>query len=732
LPFALYLVFVVLCGDWIIDDAGISFAYARNVAHGEGFVSQPGRVPVEGFSNFLWVLALVPTFWLHLFDPVVTPKVLGALAVLGAFALVGHTLRRRTGSLWPGVVVTTLFALSPPLVIWSVSGLENGLLLLLVAAFFALAALRPPHWQAGAGLCAALLAMTRPDALVFAAAGLLLSVGDAVAARRTARAGAASVGRFVGTFVLFALPFFAFRLAVFHRPWPHTYYAKREFLSAAERLNFFADRPGALWDKLAGLGQAIAGPLGVWLLLASFVAVAWLALRKRLRFELWVASLLQLVSVAAFVWLEDDWMGEHRFATAAIATSLVTLVLASFALVPRRPRHVALGWAFAAVLALFELAPRLVRFAAHPPTPYADVVRQSRRFDAYADALGLEAGSILTADIGGALMESRLAVYDAAGLTEPEIVRTLKRGTPIWYYDHPLFYDWVLDTVRPTFVTTRKFWTNVTALEQDPRFLRDYVAIDAYPDAYVARVYGRSLRSGDFVRREALTHGTGAAAGGEAEALDRLRAVRSPERPDPFVVRLADGLGLGDAPGPDAPPEELRRAATLARLERNDPDRAATLLGRLLARVPGDRRALAELGEALDDAGRSGEARVAGRRLLTAAHGDAARDRELVARARARLGLDEGSPPEAEQRRLVALGLEALYTRRDAEAAIALFGRVLAENPTHYGATFQLAKALELAGREQEARAAWGKVLEMAEGYGDAATAAEARSHLGP
>ena len=69
-PFAAYVGLVALLGDWIIDDAGISFAYARNLAEGHGLVSQPGRVPVEGFSNFLWVLACVPFLWTGAFDPI--------------------------------------------------------------------------------------------------------------------------------------------------------------------------------------------------------------------------------------------------------------------------------------------------------------------------------------------------------------------------------------------------------------------------------------------------------------------------------------------------------------------------------------------------------------------------------------------------------------------------------------------------------------------------------------
>jgi hypothetical protein len=46
-------------------------------------------------------------------------------------------------------------------------------------------------------------------------------------------------------------------------------------------------------------------------------------------------------------------------------------------------------------------------------------------------------------------------------------------------------------------------------------------------------------------------------------------------------------------------------------------------------------------------------------------------------------------------------GLDAMYTRQDAEAAVRHFRRVLELNPAHYGATFQLAKALDAAGRPE-------------------------------
>jgi len=62
LPFVLFVLHSLLFRNWIIDDAGISFVYSRNFASGYGFVSQPGMSPVEGFSNFTWVIIMAPFF----------------------------------------------------------------------------------------------------------------------------------------------------------------------------------------------------------------------------------------------------------------------------------------------------------------------------------------------------------------------------------------------------------------------------------------------------------------------------------------------------------------------------------------------------------------------------------------------------------------------------------------------------------------------------------------------
>jgi tetratricopeptide (TPR) repeat protein len=132
-------------------------------------------------------------------------------------------------------------------------------------------------------------------------------------------------------------------------------------------------------------------------------------------------------------------------------------------------------------------------------------------------------------------------------------------------------------------------------------------------------------------------------------------------------------------------------------------------------------------GQALERLGRTNEAAAAYRLAVDLDSRDAAA-RDALRRIK---GTARASSPSAEsQKALMTAGLDSLYRRRDAPAAAALFRRVLELNPAHYGATFQLARALDQAGRRGEARPLWEKALRMAEGYHDAPTVETIRARL--
>jgi len=76
------------------------------------------------------------------------------------------------------------------------------------------------------------------------------------------------------------------------------------------------------------------------------------------------------------------------------------------------------------------------------------------------------------------------------------------------------------------------------------------------------------------------------------------------------------------------------------------------------------------------------------------------------------------------------LGLAARYQQQQPLLAAEIFAKLLALNPTHYGALFQRAAALDAAGQSQEALLAW-KAFEIQAGkIGDFTNLALARQRI--
>jgi tetratricopeptide (TPR) repeat protein len=197
-------------------------------------------------------------------------------------------------------------------------------------------------------------------------------------------------------------------------------------------------------------------------------------------------------------------------------------------------------------------------------------------------------------------------------------------------------------------------------------------------------------------------------------------------RISPLTVAVALGIALG---GCSSRPAADGQAAAMqvgldALYARHDSQAAVVEFQKVLAANPSHYGATYQLAAALDAAGRPDEARPLWEKML--ALGESVGDQQTAAAARAKLGQ---SPVETEET-IMRAGLDALYQSHDPTAAATEFQKVLANNPTHYGATFQLAAALDAAGQPKEARAYWEKALAMAQRYADTATAATARARL--
>lgn len=171
-------------------------------------------------------------------------------------------------------------------------------------------------------------------------------------------------------------------------------------------------------------------------------------------------------------------------------------------------------------------------------------------------------------------------------------------------------------------------------------------------------------------------------------------------------------------------PDAAMEAGLNAFYGRRDAAAAIPWFRRALQLSPDHYGATFQLARALDESGRRDEALPLWERVLSL--GAAVHDEPTLKIARARLA--EPSPQTADS--FVNAGLEALYSRNDPAAASAAFRKALAINPNHYGALYQLARALDREGRRGDARPFWERVARKAKEFHDAPTLEAARARL--
>ncbi|MFT4515907.1 MAG: hypothetical protein ACI91B_004628 [Planctomycetota bacterium] len=511
-------------GTWIVDDAGITFAFARNFAAGHGWVTWPGTAPIEGFSNLLWALLLLPFFWLDAFDPVYTAKLLGAGCAFATLIVLRSTLRQTHPQQQAyGDVGLCLLACTPTFSIWSLSGLENGLYGLLVAILLWLSArsgTRRPTTRTAicAGTVAVLAAITRPEGAVLAALWPLTTLcRNQVPWRR--RLVLVSIASAVTIMALLAVTLW--RWQIFGDIVPNTFHAKvhsgtpRFVIAAALTigllliLGWHARSRQATWRNtllvaaaVFGLlllvggsspARAVGGDIGFAI---TAVAFALACHRRAVASIPWaIATTLAIGMHAA---LPRDWMGEHRFATPFVVV-LVPWLVVEFAalrqLAAPRTRAIS-GVALAAVL-LFLVARNAIsitRFANEPTTPLASVAQRHLVLAAWAQQLAVADVSALVPDVGGPLWLAKLRIIDLYGLCDANIAKLL--GDPDRLADH------ILNDRKPTFIEFHGDAAQLSGLPRSPMFRRDYLPILESAAGTEPPSLDRPATSGVYVRRE--------------------------------------------------------------------------------------------------------------------------------------------------------------------------------------------------------------------------------------
>lgn len=230
---------IVLVAGWrlfwfLTDDAYISFRYASNLVSGHGLVwnAAPFR-PVEGYSNFLWVMLLAGVWrWTGL-EPPTTANAIALLfslfsLLLFSLFLLNMRWRRELARFRVAFLALSLLGLlsNRTFLAWSSSGLEtamyNFFLLLWTFCLLRLPA-GSSAWFFLTSLSAALLTLTRPDGVLFLLGTLLAGLS---VAWKGPRPGAWRSAPWVIPPAALAVGHAVWRRLYYGEWLPNTYYAK--------------------------------------------------------------------------------------------------------------------------------------------------------------------------------------------------------------------------------------------------------------------------------------------------------------------------------------------------------------------------------------------------------------------------------------------------------------------------------------------------------------------------
>ncbi len=176
----LFVICAMIVMPFVPDDSYVTFRYAERLAEGNGLAFNSGDAPVEGYSNFLWVVIAAVAHKNGMNLPTAMPWIGVLFGVLNVLLLAA--IFYRSGFDWKQSVVPLLvFASAGPLVTYAGSGMETMLysllLLFSLMCFDGVATRGSIFWYAALGVAGVLAALCRPEGiLVFPALVLMLAL----------------------------------------------------------------------------------------------------------------------------------------------------------------------------------------------------------------------------------------------------------------------------------------------------------------------------------------------------------------------------------------------------------------------------------------------------------------------------------------------------------------------------------------------------------------------------
>ncbi len=489
--FLLAVVVRLLPGPRTVDDAYITFRYARNLLAGNGFIFNAGE-RVLGTTTPFFTLLIAAAGLLTGGAHAPFPEIALALSALadGFSAILLLKLGQRLGAAWAGAAAALAWVVAPFSVTFAIGGLETSLyIFLLLATCWAYLENR----YSLAALLAALTLLSRPDALLLT---LPLAIDRLILAPRR---GEPRPQR--NEAMLFAIPLLAWGLfawVYFGSPIPQSLLAKSAAyhlppLSAFVRLLQHYATP-FLEHLTFGLGWV---KIGLLLFPFLFLVGARAAFkRKRATWPLAAFPWIYFIAFAVANPLIFRWYltPPLPFYFLIILIGLQTVLLDLFKYFKRNsPRVMNIVYVFVFILPLLSLRGWTLHPAQPPDRPAPEMAwielellyKQAAERLAPSIAAAPQPVTIAAGDVGVLGYYTDARILDLVGLNSPE--------TLVYYpLDENFYGDFIyaispdlIINERPDYVVILEIYGRYGLLK-DERFLATYQLIETIP----TQIYG--------------------------------------------------------------------------------------------------------------------------------------------------------------------------------------------------------------------------------------------------
>lgn len=466
---------------WIVDDAGISFGFAKNIANGYGAVLNPGSEPVEAYSNPLWVAIIAILIKIDGFDPYITTNILATILGSGNI-IITYLLTRElfsTDGRYLDALPAIFLTFSTSFVAWSFSGLETPMYsLLLVSATYAyVLEIKNKIDYPISGVLLFLAAVTRPEGFGFF---ILAAFHRGIYTIKNEITKTDLIW-----FVSFLIPF-----GIYH--WWHYSYFK--FLLPN---TFYFKVGGGLWGRING-GYRYLKPFfteyGMWLLIPLLPAIFINSLKEyepTVNNNLYSRSIVLFMLVGGLVYTlytGGDWMMELRFLAPIFPFAFILIYVGIREVMEIqiiRSKNIQFMSSVVVLILVFGIliqpAFAFTPAASSNPTISLNNVQDNEnRFDSRANRAAISSdASLITPDLGAHAYYHNLRYVDLAGLADITIGHNS--------YAPGIFREHIFKDKKPTFVLTHGPWSRNSRIKGYPEFKQDYTSIGGSQTDFVRK-----------------------------------------------------------------------------------------------------------------------------------------------------------------------------------------------------------------------------------------------------